>query len=310
VRPPSPGYGAARSAEFSGAPVWILPCRLLRRKNIGEALLLTRWLRPEAWLVTTGGASSAEEKSYFDALATAARRHRWPLRLGVLQGDETQKPSVAELLGASEAVLLTSIQEGFGLPYVEAATARRPLIARSIPNIAPDLDQFGFRFPQIYDEILIDPHLFDWDLERKRQEKLFRAWRARLPGSVLKYAGQPVLLATGNPPRPTPFSRLTLAAQLEVLAQPAGRSWAQCAPLNPFLSVWRKRAAGGALQTTPWPRAAGKWLSGPAYARRFADIVFRPVKSPPSPAAGQAVHQAFLREKLRAEHLFPLLLDP
>jgi hypothetical protein len=299
-----------QNAEFSGAPVWILPCRLLRRKNIGEALLLTRWLRPEALLVTTGGASSSEEQSYSEALATAARRHRWPLRLGVLRGDETHKPSVAELLAASEAVLLTSIQEGFGLPYLEAATARRPLIARSIPNIAPDLKQFGFRFPQTYDDILIDPRLFDWDMERNRQEKLFREWRARLPDAVLKYAGQPVLLATGNRPRPTPFSRLTLTAQLEVLAQPAALSWAQCAPLNRFLRVWRKRAAEGCLQLTPWPRTADDWLSGRAYARRFADIVFRPVKGPPSPAAGQALHQAFLREKLRAEHLFPLLWEP
>jgi hypothetical protein len=62
---------------------------------------------------------------------------------------------VPELLAASEAVLLTSIQEGFGLPYVEAAAAGRPLIARHLPNIAPDLHKFGFRLPQAYDEILV-----------------------------------------------------------------------------------------------------------------------------------------------------------
>ena len=134
------------------APVWILPCRLLRRKNVGEALLLTRWLRPEAWLVTTGGASSADEQAYADKLAAAGHRHHWRLRLGVLAGDEARKPSVPELLAASEAVILTSIQEGFGLPYLEAAASRRPLIARAIPNIAPDLEQFGFRFPQYYEE--------------------------------------------------------------------------------------------------------------------------------------------------------------
>ena len=103
--------------------MWLLPCRLLRRKNIAEALLLTRWLRPEAWLVTTGGVSSAEEQAYADGLAAAAQTHGWRLRLGILHGDESQKPSVPELLAASEAVLLTSLQEGFGLPYLEAAAA-------------------------------------------------------------------------------------------------------------------------------------------------------------------------------------------
>jgi glycosyltransferase involved in cell wall biosynthesis len=50
-------------------------------------------------------------------------------------------------MGISEAVLLTSIQEGFGLPYLEAAAARRPLVARALPNIAPDCASSGFAFP-------------------------------------------------------------------------------------------------------------------------------------------------------------------
>ena len=141
------------------APVWILPCRLLRRKNVAEALLLARWLRPEAWLVTTGGVSSADEMAYADSLAVAAGRHQWRLHLGILRDAGTSAPSVAELLSASEAVMLTSIQEGFGLPFLEAAAAGRALIARKLPNVAPDLEQFGFRFPQYYDEVLVPPTL-------------------------------------------------------------------------------------------------------------------------------------------------------
>ncbi|MBI4324159.1 MAG: glycosyltransferase, partial [Chloroflexi bacterium] len=157
--PPAPARVRAARAwlrEQLGAdgPVWLMPCRLLRRKNVAEALLLTRWLRPGAWLVTTGGVSSADEMAYADKLAAAARRHDWPLQLGMLQRNEASQPTVAELLAASEAVLLTSLQEGFGLPYLEAAAARRPLIARLLANVAPDLAQFGFRFPQSYQEIL------------------------------------------------------------------------------------------------------------------------------------------------------------
>ncbi len=66
------------------APVWLVPCRLLRRKNLAEALLLTRWLRPEAWLVTTGGVSSAAEAAYGQTLHQAAQEHGWRLRLSVL----------------------------------------------------------------------------------------------------------------------------------------------------------------------------------------------------------------------------------
>jgi hypothetical protein len=296
-----------RKLNDGDAPVWILPCRLLRRKNVAEALLLARWLRPEAWLVTTGGVSSADEMSYLNKLSHAAHLHHWRLRLGILQGDETRKPSVPELLAASEAVLLTSIQEGFGLPYLEAAASERPLIARKISNIAPDLEQFGFRFPQYYDELLIEPSLFDWPAESKRQSKLFRTWKSHLPRACQSWTGEPALFTAGGHPAPAPFSRLTLSAQLEVLAQPARHSWKRCAPLNPFLAVWRKRAAEQRLQVTPWPRRAAQWLSGPAYARRFADIIGRPPSGKPTADNGLAAQEQFIREKLDAEHLFPLL---
>jgi glycosyltransferase involved in cell wall biosynthesis len=288
------------------APVWMVPCRLLRRKNLAEALLLTRWLRPEAWLVTTGGASSADEQAYFDQLTRAARQHHWRLRLGVLQGDEKQKPTVPELLAASEAVLLTSIQEGFGLPYVEAAAAGRPLIARNLPNVAPDLKKFGFRFPQAYDEIRIATGLFDWKAERARQRTMFARWRRILPPAARRLGAPPALLTSRTPPEAIPFSRLTLTAQLEVLAQPPADSWKRCAPLNPFLPIWQSRAAAGKLLVTPWPQTAAQLLSGETYARHFVRL------ARPHPVSGNGAHPlalqtALLGKKLCAANSYPLL---
>lgn len=288
------------------APVWLLPCRLLRRKNIAEALLLARWLRPQAWLATTGGVSSADERGYARRLADAARRHGWRLRLSLLDGGESAKPAVPDLLAASEVVLLSSLGEGFGLPYLEAALARRPLIARALPNIAPDLAQFGFRFPHLYDEVLVDPRLLDWPAERQRQHRLYRAWRQAVPRPCRGFAGAPRLLASGNTPQAVPFSRLTLAAQLEVLAQPLERSWALCAPLNPQIASWREPAANGSLRATPWPGPATRLLGGRAYARRFLELVGREPASPPR-RAGLAAQEEFIRAKLASDNLYPLL---
>jgi len=288
-----------------GSPVWLLPCRTLRRKNIAEAVLLTRWLRPEAWLVVTGAASSADEICYLKSLGNHARRHHWRLRLGVLAGNESHQPAVSDLLAASEAVLLTSIQEGFGLPYLEAAAARRPLIARRLPNISPDLHRFGFRFPQAYDEILVAPELFDWPAEQKRQRERFHEWRATMPAPVRAQAPSPLLLAMKRT-QPVPFSRLTLIAQLEILAHGAHDTWQACARHNPFLESWRQRAATRQLQPTPWPRTAKRWLSGVAYARRlFAALD----AAPPQPASASAAQlQAdFIAGKLDARNLYPLL---
>ncbi len=292
------------------APVWLLPCRLLRRKNIAEALLLTRWLRPEAWLVTTAGVSSPPEAPYAAALKHAARTQGWRLRLAVLEREERQQPTVPELLAASEAVLLTSVQEGFGLPYLEASAAHRPLLARQLPNVAPDLAKFGFSFPQSYAEILIAPELFDWPAERRRQERLFKAWRSQMPRAVQREVPRPALLAAGSAPKPIPFSRLTLTAQLEVLAQPAAESWAKCRPLNLFLVAWREWAAAGKLRLTPWPRTAARWLGGRAYARRFFELAPLAPYAVPKLVDSTRVQRELLAAKLTGDNLFPLLWHP
>ncbi len=311
ARPPAARVAAARRwlADQIGesAPVWLAPCRLLRRKNILESLLLARWLRPEAWLVTTGGASSEEERPYADALAAAALERGWRLRLGVLRDDPDGKPSVPELFGASEAVLLTSLQEGFGLPYIEAAAAGRPLLARQLPDIAPDMAAFGFKFPQVYREIRIDPSLFDWRQERRRQARLFAEWKGQMPRAAARLAGTPALLAAGQP-QPAPFSRLTLTAQLEVLDQPADRSWARCVRLNPFLAAWRRQAAAGRLAASAWPASAASWLGGRAYARAFIELAQSlPSRRGGRPRASRRAQESFLRWKLRPEYLYPLL---
>lgn len=289
------------------APVWLIPSRLLRRKNLAEALLLTRWLRPEAWLVTTGGVSSADESAYAAALEAAARREGWRLRLGMLAGNESAKPSVPALYGVSEAILLTSLQEGFGLPNLEAASAGRPLIVRSLPNVAPDLALFGFRFPQAYDEVLVATTLFDCDAEIRRQERLWRGWRSRLPQPCRELAGLPPLLAARGDGTPVAFSRLTLAAQLEVLSRPPGDSWTACAPLNPFLERWRALAARGKLAVSRWPRGAGRWLGGPAYARCFASLLHAEPAAALAAGAGARAAEEFIRERLQSDNLYPLL---
>lgn len=297
-----------REQTGAAAPVWILPCRLLRRKNVAEALLLARWLRPGAQLVTTGAASSADEQSCFDRLDEAARRHRWPLRLAVMRGDERRKPTVAALLAASEVVMLTSIQEGFGLPFIEAAASRRPLIARRLPNISPDLARFGFRFPHAYDEVLVPPRLFDRAAEIARQRRLLAAWRRGLPSTCRRLAGSLPLLAA-DAGRPVPFSRLTLTAQLEVLAHPPEETWARCAPLNEFLVPWRSAAAAGGLRAAPWPRAADRWLGGEAYAHRFADLLAAVRAQARGHPGDRAAQKVFIRQRLDSQHLFPLLLS-
>ncbi len=315
THPPLPSSSRVRKARAwieakltTDAPVWLMPCRILRRKNIAEALLLTRWLRPEAVLATTGGASSKDEEPYAQRLAAAARKQGWRLRIGLLEESDEPGPSMPELLAASECVLLTSIQEGFGLASLEAAAAGRPLITRHLQNIAPDLHRFGFRFPHSYREILIAPTAFDWKAEHARQRAMFSEWKSTLPQSYRALAERPLLMQSPAP-APIPFSRLSLTAQIEVLTLSAEESWSLCARWNPLLRAWKTRAANGNLEPTQWPATADCWLGGSAYAQRFAEIA-KVTTARSTQANALAAQREFFQLKLRAQHLFPLLFTP
>ena len=184
-------------------PIWIFPTRFLRRKNLAEAVLLARWLRPEGWFVTTAGVSSREEQNYAQRLESMALREKWKTRFRVLDSNNSAPP-IEDVVMASEVMLLTSAQEGFGLPYLEAAAFEKPLIARHLPNVVPDLLELGFSFPHLYEEILIAPDLLDLKRERGRQQRLWREWKAAMPSLCRRLAKRPVLLNL-SPGRATPL---------------------------------------------------------------------------------------------------------
>lgn len=289
------------------SPVWLVPCRFLRRKNMAEAVLLARWIRPEAWLVTTAGASSTDERNTWSRLKAAAAAGDWRVRLSVLDGAGPSAPSVESLLGASEAVVLTSIQEGFGLPFLEAAVAGRPLIGRRLGNVVPDLEGLGLRFPTLYDEVLVSPAWMDWGAEVERQERLFEAWRRGLPRACRGWVRLPAWLHAAAP-RGVPFSRLTFTAQLEVLAHPVDATLPRALTLNPWMRRWRDWGVAERLPRISWEEGTLEGLSGTAYAKRFWNAARKAGRTPRSPAAtAERVLEGFLRETLSEAYLYPLL---
>lgn len=293
-----------------GAPFWLLPCRFLRRKNIAEAILLACWLRPEAWVVTTAGPSSAAERPAFDRLRARAAAGGWRVALGILTTTRPGAPTVLELLGACEAVLFTSVLEGFGLPYLEAAAAGRPLVGRALPNVAPDLHRLGFRFPTLYDDLLVAPDAYDVRAEVARQRTLFAEWRRRLPVPFRRWAGVPPRLARPAA-TPVPFSRLTLTAQLEVLDRPVDETRAAGERLNPWISEWRDRAERAALPTVPWPGSATARVSVEAYGRRFWRSLARVRgRGPVARGAAERLQRSLVRQRLAGDRMYPILWAP
>lgn len=289
-------------------PVWLVPTRFLRRKNLAEAVLLTRWLRPEGWLVTTAGVSSPDEKSYARRLDQAARKGNWRVRFRFLEDRREDRIGFEDLVAAAEVLLLTSVQEGFGLPYLEASAAGKPLLARRLPNVSPDLKLLGFRFPHLYEDVWIAPELLDVPAERTRQKTLWQKWKSSLP-AVCRPLAVPPWLCDREPGAPLPFSRLTLTGQLEVLRHPPADSWRVCKIWNPRLRRWLVAAGNGRLQTAKWPQSADTRIGAAAYAERFHQTLRDLPDEAVASRTATRVQRDFLIQRLGRDFLYPILME-
>ena len=208
---------------------WLYPCRGMRRKNIAEALLVQRCLAPEAVMVTTCGAGSAAERGYFSALTIAAAQHGWPLRTGVCTNGDG--PPVSHLLAAADAVAVTSLREGFGLIYGEAAG--RPLAARIPSGLDETLRATGFTFQNGWRELRTPHGACDADAETARTASGRLRLRDGLPRELhgLVERWQPESQAAPD------FGTLSLTGQLEVLRQSLPALRRSCLALNPALRL-------------------------------------------------------------------------
>ncbi len=139
----------------------LYPVRGIRRKNIGEFVLWAEVLREHAvTLGVTLTPLNPVEKAYFDSWKDYAHQHALPCIFGT--GDETGL-SFAENMAASDAILTTSVAEGFGMVFLESWLAGRPLLGRNLPTVTADFKDQGVEFPTLYDACEVKVDWFDYE---------------------------------------------------------------------------------------------------------------------------------------------------
>ncbi len=131
----NPGY-------LPDAPILLYPVRAIRRKNILEAALLARMLHEPVNLIVTLPGTSSQEKEYSD---TIERAYKEGLINGVWCPEASGDPrlSYPMLVASCDAIVSTSVQEGFGYLFLNALHWRKPLIARYLDVLDGVLDLFG-----------------------------------------------------------------------------------------------------------------------------------------------------------------------
>lgn len=127
---------------FDQEIVIVLPVRITRRKNIELAIEVVAALRRRgraALLLVTGsirGHHPARSRGYLSELQQLAIRlevRNHVVFLADTLGRSIRDAEISHLYSAGTLLLLPSRSEGFGLPLVEAALSRLPIVASDLP---------------------------------------------------------------------------------------------------------------------------------------------------------------------------------
>ena len=137
------------------APLLFYPVRAIRRKNLLEAALITKLLKDPVNLMVTLPGISKPERVYSSMVERIYRNGLLKGLWGI--GAELDKTGLQfeDLIGASDLVLSSSIQEGFGYLFINTLQWRLPLIARDLDILVSMKKLFNDYPAYFYKQVLI-----------------------------------------------------------------------------------------------------------------------------------------------------------
>ena len=134
------------------------PVRVLRRKNIEEAILLTKLINKESAQNYRLIVTIPFEKDYEIEIENLAEEYGVPCSIGKaskhISFDKKEKYTIADLYLIADLVISTSVCEGFGLAFVEPWLVETPVIGRKVDSTTEDFEKNGIDLTHLYDNAI------------------------------------------------------------------------------------------------------------------------------------------------------------
>lgn len=142
----------------------LYPIRAIRRKNVGEAILLSLFFQSNQKLIITLPPHSPADMISYQDWKSFVTTHGLAVEFeaGLDRDFKT-------LVAAAAFLITTSITEGFGFSFLEPWMYNKLLWGRKIDNISRDFEKNGIRLDHLYDALEVP---VDW-LDRTQ---LFDRW--------------------------------------------------------------------------------------------------------------------------------------
>jgi hypothetical protein len=149
----------------------LYPVRGIRRKNLGEILLLSQFLPDHLKLGITLPPNSPKDIDIFAIWTELARRLNLPVLFNL-----GEKEDFTTVLGRTRFVITTSIKEGFGFSYLEPWTIGKEVRGRYLSAVCPDFEEKGVHFSHLYKKLLIPLECFDSESFISRWKEGLERW--------------------------------------------------------------------------------------------------------------------------------------
>jgi len=123
----------------------VYPARAIRRKNMGEFLLWSLLAPDGHRFISTLAPDNPKARPIYDEWVAFAKELDLPAEF-----DVGRKHDFSELVQNAEALISTSIAEGFGLAFLEPWLEGKMLMGRNIPEITTDFADEGLDLSTLY----------------------------------------------------------------------------------------------------------------------------------------------------------------
>lgn len=164
------------------APLLLCPARGIRRKNIGELILLTQLAPTGTRTAITLAPENPHWLSIHDRWKHFCAANHLPVDFAVVDRISPTTSSDASFeswISHATHFVTCSISEGFGLVYLESLACGKSLIGRKLPYISNDLAKHGVEHTNLYEKILIPADWISYEsLKRHLDSSLTLLWQA------------------------------------------------------------------------------------------------------------------------------------
>ncbi len=127
------------------------PVRVIRRKNIGEYILMAAVFGDTANFIVTLPPLNPIEKEPYDQWVSFCKENSVNVVF-----EAGMKADFEHIMTGSDVCFTTSTMEGFGMVFVEPWLWGTPVAGREIAAVLPDLKAIGITYPLIYDRINVE----------------------------------------------------------------------------------------------------------------------------------------------------------